>query len=135
MANFVLFCDEFKCNNINIDKIYRITTYYNINSCDKDETRLTTAIWFENENVYEFDSYVDKTKVDNLKRYDYNCIPKNISFLLNNILSNNEKVVFFNDLVEEAILNCSNMIKNKKTKEKREKNEIRRVKNVSSASE
>lgn len=112
MANFVLFCDELKCSNINIDKIYRTTTYYNINSCDKDETRLTTAIHFEDGNIYEFDSFVDKTKLENLK-HDYNCISKNISFLLNNILSNNEKVVFFNDLVEEAILNCSNMIKNK----------------------
>ena len=113
MANFVLFCDELKCSNINIDKIYRTTTYYNINSCDKDETHLTTAIHFEDGNVYEFDSFVDKTKLENLKRHDYNCIPKNISFLLNNILSNNEKIVFFNDLVEEAMLNCSNMIKNK----------------------
>lgn len=113
MANFVLFCDKLKCSNINIDKIYRTTTYYNINSCDKDETRLTTAIHFEDGNVYEFDSFVDKTKLENLEHHDYNCIPKNISFLLNNILSNNEKVVFFNDLVEEAILNCSNMIKNK----------------------
>ena len=117
MANFVLFCDEFKCSNINIDKIYRTTTYYNIDSSDKDKTCLTTAIHFEDGNVYEFDSFIDKTKVENLKRHDHNCIPKNISFLLNNILSNNEKVVFFNDLVEEAIINCSNMIKNKLSNE------------------
>lgn len=109
MANFVLFCDDRSCSNINADKIYCIHTYYNLTSeFDRanGRTRITIAIHLGDGNVYKFDSMPYMTDLKRVENY-YNVIPKNISFLLHNILSGNEKMVFMNDVVEEAILNCS----------------------------